>query len=246
MDIPKGLPAVRGFIPVSLNEWDGRIAAVLFLGGCNLHCPYCHGWRFVTKSEEQPEIPAADIGASLESNRGWVDGAVVTGGEPTLAPGLTVLIDWLRGTFSLGVKLHTNGTNPRLVSMLLAQRALDCLAMDYKAPLTRDRYRQATGMPKLDIEPIRETFRMAGAGGIPTEFHTTLCPAVLALDDLKQMAQDLAAMAPGGRWILQQYEPGDVLDEKTAGTQRENLTDIEITADALKSIYPGIEVRGRE
>lgn len=244
MPSPKGFPDVRGFLPVSMNEWDGHIACILFLQGCNLLCPFCHGWRFVTQKEPLPPIAFETIAQSLQDNEGWIDGAVISGGEPTLAVGLSVLVDWLHREMKLDIKLHTNGTNPRSISMLLAQKLLACLAMDFKAPLTRDAYRKATGIAKLDVEPVRESFRLAGASGIPLEFHTTLCPGVMTLDELKPMAESLAELAPTGRWFLQQYHAGDVLDINSAGTKTWTLNDIEDKLPELLSIFPNIELQG--
>ncbi|MGA8282950.1 MAG: 4Fe-4S cluster-binding domain-containing protein, partial [Desulfobacterales bacterium] len=33
---------IGGVQKISLIDFPGRISCVLFLTGCNFHCPYCH------------------------------------------------------------------------------------------------------------------------------------------------------------------------------------------------------------
>jgi pyruvate formate lyase activating enzyme len=71
---------LRGLLPSSFNEWEGRVAAVIFCGGCNWRCPYCHGARLVNDFATLPEIPPAQVFDLLAERRDWLDGVVITGG----------------------------------------------------------------------------------------------------------------------------------------------------------------------
>ena len=33
---------LAGFVPLSLCDYPGRVAAVVFTQGCNFRCPWCH------------------------------------------------------------------------------------------------------------------------------------------------------------------------------------------------------------
>ena len=125
---------LRGLIENSLLEWEDHLAAVAVAGGCNLRCPFCHSWRYVPGLSELAPLDPEDLFRLLKRQRGWIDGVVFTGGEPTLQPGLAGLI---RRARSLGarIKLHTNGSRPGVVAELLREGLLDCLSLDHKAPL---------------------------------------------------------------------------------------------------------------
>jgi pyruvate formate lyase activating enzyme len=236
------MPDIRGFLPSCLNEWDGRIAAVIFLAGCNMRCPFCHGWRFVTGLDEMPKIDWKEVYSSLDKNDGWVDGVVISGGEPTLSPNLENLIDELRD-MDLQIKLHTNGLKPEIVEHLLKVEKLNCLALDFKAPLKSDRLKTATGV-EVDEEIIKRSFTLAANSGIEFEFHTTLCPISMSFDEIELMGKDLKEIAPNGTWHLQQYNPEDVLDIEKAGTEKFDLREIEKLVPKLEEIYSKITLHG--
>ena len=39
--------------PFSMVDWPGRLAAVAFTSGCNLHCRYCHNPALATGQAEE-------------------------------------------------------------------------------------------------------------------------------------------------------------------------------------------------
>ena len=71
----------------------------------------------------------------LFRNKAWLDGVVMTGGEPTIHVGLP---DLCRQIKELGfrVKLGTSGTNSRMVREMMVKGLVDFVALDIKAPLT--------------------------------------------------------------------------------------------------------------
>lgn len=208
---------LRGFVKSSLNEWEGRIAAVVWTAGCNWRCPFCHAGPLVTAIGELPRVRPEDVFAHLERQGDWIDGVAVTGGEPTLQPGL---VDFIRELKRRGaaVKLETNGTAPRVIEALLRENLLDCLCLDYKAPLD-ERLGKAIGVPleTATLADVRASFALAKRSRIEREYHTTLCPAVIDEGALEAMAKTLE---PEGPWVLQQYETRDVLNVEAAGEKR--------------------------
>ncbi len=209
---------LRGLIENSLLEWENHVAAVAIAGGCNLRCPFCHSWRYVTGLDELERLDPELLFRLLARQKGWIDGVVFTGGEPTLQPDLA---DMIRKTREYGVKikLHTNGTRPEVIRGLLDEGLLDCLALDYKAPLD-ERFFAAAGLAadpgalQLAADPkalpaVRESFRLAAASGVDREYHTTLVPRFVDEKALEDMA---AGLEPEGLWFLQQFESDDCLD----------------------------------
>ncbi|MCC8189309.1 MAG: anaerobic ribonucleoside-triphosphate reductase activating protein [Planctomycetes bacterium] len=228
---------MRGFIENSLLEWENTVAAVVIAGGCNFRCPYCHSWRYVTGVDDLERLDPQILFDLLERQKGWIDGVVFTGGEPTLQPGLTDLIRRTRAA-GVRVKLHTNGSRPEVVAGLLDEGLLDCLALDYKAPLD-GRYFAAAGVPEDTrlLEDVKRSFALAAAAGVDREYHTTLSPRHVDLPTLEEMAADLA---PGGLWILQQYENLDCLDAGAAGRQRFDAAMLDALEAAARRRYPRV------
>jgi len=105
-------------LPASMLDWEGRVAAVIFLGSCNLRCPFCHNAALVLAPASMQTIPWAEVVTVLREREGWLDGVVVTGGEPTLDAGLPRLLEAVRA-LGLPVKLDTNGGYPERLRALL-------------------------------------------------------------------------------------------------------------------------------
>ncbi|MBF0526325.1 MAG: anaerobic ribonucleoside-triphosphate reductase activating protein, partial [Deltaproteobacteria bacterium] len=128
------LPVIKGFIETSFVDWAGKIAAVVFLPGCNFRCPMCHNHELVLHPEAISDYPFEIIADSLNQHQGWIDGVCITGGEPTNHPNLARLLEVFKG-LGLPVKLDTNGSRPDVLAHLLAQGQVDYVAMDVKAQL---------------------------------------------------------------------------------------------------------------
>lgn len=208
---------MRGFIENSLLEWENKVAAVVIAGGCNLRCPFCHSWRYVTGLEGLAPLDPQVLFTLLERQEGWIDGVVFTGGEPTLQPGLE---DMIRRTREYGVqiKLHSNGSQPEVIEQLMEKGLLDCLALDFKAPLDGRFFATAgIGENPVLLEAIRRSFKLAAEAKIDREYHTTLVPRYIDLPAFGEMAAELE---PGGVWIVQQFENGDCMDASLAGAER--------------------------
>lgn len=124
--------SVRGIVPVSLCDWPGRVCSVLFLGGCTLRCPTCHNaqlaWHWRALPRVQPTVMA-----ELSRRRKWIDGLVVSGGEPTCTPRLSHLLADLN-SLGLPVKLDSNGTQPHILADLLEAGLIQAVAVDVKGP----------------------------------------------------------------------------------------------------------------
>ena len=52
---------IKGFIDLSLVDWDGKVSSVAFLAGCNLRCPFCYNTTLVLHPEKLPTIPFEQI-----------------------------------------------------------------------------------------------------------------------------------------------------------------------------------------
>ncbi len=197
---------IKGFIENSLIEWEGKIVSIIFLPTCNLRCPYCHAPHLVQTPNELESIPVDAVIDKIRQNVGWVDGVVVTGGEPTSHKHLDTFLTLLKDT-GVAVRLDTNGTNPRVLKDLIARNLLDCVAMDVKAPLQKEKYDLVSGV-SCAIEDIQESIRIIMESGIEYEFRTTVCPSQLDGDDIEEIARTIQGAA---RYILQAFRPNHCL-----------------------------------
>ncbi|MFH1561303.1 MAG: 4Fe-4S cluster-binding domain-containing protein, partial [Patescibacteria group bacterium] len=81
---------IAGYLQTSLIEWPGRIASVVWTPGCNFVCPFCHNSSLVDskKIKSVKLTPEKEVLLDLKKRLKWIDGLVITGGEPTLQEGI--------------------------------------------------------------------------------------------------------------------------------------------------------------
>jgi pyruvate formate lyase activating enzyme len=169
---------VKGFIGMSLVDWDGKNSSVIFLPNCNLRCPFCYNTKLVLQPSQLPTVSLNRIWQYLTKKTSWIDGVVITGGEPTLHEDLPTLCRRIK-KLGFSLKLDTNGTNPSMIRNLASEGSVDFVAMDLKAPLTEKKYGTAAGVNVASWLPkIEESVQMLLEGQIDYEFRTTLVPTI--------------------------------------------------------------------
>lgn len=191
---------IKGLQKTSLIDYPGKISAVVFLGGCNLRCPYCFNRELVLNPERVKTVPREDFFAFLESKRKWLDGVVVGGGEPGIHKDLP---DFLAKIKKLGflVALETNGTNPGMLKRLIKNKLVDYIAMDIKAPL--ERYEKVVKV-KVDTGKIKESIKLIINSTIDYEFRSTILPRLHNKEEIIEMAK----LVKGARvYYLQRFRP---------------------------------------
>lgn len=193
---------ILGFLPTSLIDWDGKITSVIFLGGCNFVCPFCHNRAIADDDPALPAISWKEVKQELERKLGWLDGLVVTGGEALMHPELFELCARIKG-LGLKVKLDTNGSFPYALKRALALQLVDYVAMDVKAPLD-ERYSIATGRDLPNLAPIRRSIKLLREWDKEAEFRITLVPGLVNIDDCAAIGKELQGAK---RVVLQQFVP---------------------------------------
>ena len=89
MIIP-GNMKISGFLKTTLLDWDGKVACTIYLAGCNFRCPYCHNHSLVLTPDKTDDLPLDEILDYIERNSDFLDGVVISGGEPTLNKDLQI------------------------------------------------------------------------------------------------------------------------------------------------------------
>jgi pyruvate formate lyase activating enzyme len=221
---------------MTLLDFPGRVAATLFLGGCNLRCPFCHNASLVLDAKSREEYEDTEILSYLEKRRGLLDGVCVTGGEPLLRYELP---DFLRRVRALGyaVKLDTNGTMPDRLEALLREGLVDYVAMDVKNALSR--YGETVGIPDFDVTPIERSIDLLLSGAVDYEFRTTVTKELHTVRDIAALAERIRGAR---RYFLQGFvDSGDLLSDGLSAASKEEM---EKMRDAARIFVPSTELRG--
>jgi pyruvate formate lyase activating enzyme len=171
---------------MSLCDWPGRVCAVFFLGGCDLRCPTCHNFHLAWNSDDDPCVSREHALGFLDQRAPWLDGLVVTGGEPALSADLPQWLAGLRNRHKLPVKLDTNGMHPDVVERILGIQAADLVAVDVKGPWSK--YPALTGNKITAREAkaaLSRIFKLAERHPERFLFRTTQVP-LLTPEDLRE------------------------------------------------------------
>lgn len=226
---------------LTLVDYPGKLAAILFTAGCNMRCGYCHNADFVLpeKIEKLKDhfIPFEAVKTFLESRKGLLDGVVFCGGEPTIQPDL---LEKMAEVKSMGflVKLDTNGLRPEIIKEALEKKIVDYFAMDLKSSL--EKYSELVGTP-VNPEKIKTSIQFIMNSGIDYEFRSTIFPAHHDGETLKSMGK----LIEGAKlWALQNFRNQKVLDPKYENLSGFTPEQIKALKEKLSAFVERVEVRG--
>ncbi len=201
---------IRGFVDTSFVDWDGKISSVVFTANCNLRCNYCYNFGLVLHPESFERIPEPYIFAYLEENRDFIDGVVITGGEPTLQDDLAVFCRRIKA-LGISIKLDTNGTQPERVEQLLKEKLVNYIAMDVKAPLNEIGYTAVAGVNMNgSLVDVKEAVKLIIQSGVDHEFRTTIVPGFHSKKDVENISKSLKGAR---RYFLQKFKPHTRFEE---------------------------------
>ena len=216
---------IHGFNKLTLLDYPGRLAATIFLGSCNFRCPFCHNAGLVLAPESEPLIETEEVLKVLRKRKGILDGVCVTGGEPTLDPGLT------------GLLAQINGTRPALVRELIDAGLVDYVAMDIKN--SQEKYAETAGIRHPDLESITRMVEYLKSGVVDYEFRTTVVKELHKREDIEAIGQWLSGSR---RYFLQNYKESEqVIRPVFTSYSREQLENFQ---QILRKTIPQVEIRG--
>ena len=227
---------IKGLQKMSVIDYPGKVAAVVFTGGCNFRCPFCQNPELVLEPEKQPSIAEGEFFGFLEERRKWIDGVCITGGEPTIWPGLP---DFIKKIKSMGffVKLDTNGSNPEMLEVLLKENLLDYISMDIKAP--PEKYEAAAGV-KVEMEKIKKSAELIRNSGVEYEFRSTILPKIHAKEDLLKIGNWLEGSR---KFSIQQFRNEKTIDPAFQREKTFSREELEGFREMLKPYFDEVEVR---
>ncbi len=204
------------------------MSAVLFSRGCNFRCPFCHNGSMVMG--QLPILNEELIVEHIRSRKDFLDGVVISGGEPTLDPyGLKNLLSRFK-EMGLPAKLDTNGSNPIVIEELLSEGLVDAIAMDVKAPW--EKYNLLCGCT-VDTNLVQRSLFLLLHLGLEVEIRTTFVPALMNYDDLAIIQSYLVENV---RWAIQCFRPQNAMSESLRRTK-------EPEREVLREKFPGAIIR---
>ena len=189
----------------SFIDYPGRISCVLFVSGCNFDCPYCHNPCLVNcGSGSSVSLCGNEVYDFLERRKGFLDGVVISGGEPTIHKDLAYHCEKIK-KMGYPLKLDTNGSRPQAVKELVDEGLVDYIAMDIKT----DPFHYSPFIKK-DFNPqsILSSIKIIMNSALPYEFRTTCVKPIVGAGTVEIIAKIIkGAML----YALQRFNHTEVL-----------------------------------
>ena len=225
-----------GMQSLTLLDYPGKVACILFVRGCNLRCPFCHNASLVCENPENA-FSEEKVLAYLKKRQRILEGVVISGGEPLLYPDL---LSFLRKVRELGyaIKIDTNGTNPQRLKEIVREGLADYIAMDIKnSPAL---YGKTTGIANPDLSAIEESKEFLLGGAVDYEFRTTVVDGLHTPESIAEAARWIRGAK---RYFLQSFKnSGNLLAPENLSTYSEEQMN-ELLAIAKRDI-PAAALRG--
>lgn len=221
------MPPIGSYISTSFIDWPGHVVAVIFTKGCNWRCPFCHNGPLALGVAEELDVEA--VLDDIARRASFLDGVVVSGGEPTIHDSLPSLLRRIKRA-GLAVKLDTNGSYPSAIGELLDEGLVDAVAMDIKGPW--DKYERFTGVA-VDVELVKHSVELLKNSSIDVEFRTTYVPHLMDEEDLHMVHRQVEP----GRWVIQLADTRLALDSALVGTASPER-------ERVAKAFPDVPIRG--
>ena len=221
--------AIRKF---STIDYPGKLACVLGTKGCNMHCHWCHNYDLVTFefARECQIISEPEVVELLKERAGFIEGVVISGGEPTLQKDLPEFCGTVK-SLGFAVKLDTNGTNPAMMETLMQGHLIDYVAMDIKTD-----FQTYPAITKNEFHPekIKQSIDLLLNGTLPYEFRTTCVKPFVDKARIKKIGELIQG---ADHLFLQKFDHTHVSNHDYAGNKDAGFDDAEM-ADLRLRVQP--------
>lgn len=213
------------------------MASLVYTGGCNLTCPFCHNGGLVLEPDGYPDIPVDELLADLQARKNFIDGVVISGGEPTIEAGLPAFLSALK-RLGLQVKLDTNGLLPAVIAALLEDHLLDYICVDLKTSP-----RRYSELHSVTVDPtgLIETVDLLRNADIEVEYRTTCIPTLVTQQEIDEIGVLLRG-AP--LWVLQQYVAEHAMFEQWQQLEAYPAAQLQQFATIAQGYVDQVQVRG--
>ena len=226
---------IHGLQKMTLLDFPGLVACTVFLGGCDLRCPFCHNAEILDMNAPAV-MDDKEFLEFLETRRGKLDGVAVTGGEPTLRPDLPELLREIK-RLGFKVKLDTTGNHPDMLKRIVGEGLVDYVAMDVKN--SKERYAETVGLTGFDISRVDESISFLLRGNVEYEFRTTVIKQFHDRDSFIGIAEWIKGAE---KYFLQGFVDRDTVP--FAGLEARTEEEMKEYAEMVKPYVKSVELRG--
>ena len=196
---------IHGLQKMTLLDFPGKVACTVFLGGCDLRCPFCHNAELIDGTAPAV-MDETELLAFLKKRQGLLEGVAITGGEPLLrGEELIRLAEKIR-ELGYPLKLDTTGTHPDRLAKLTGAGLVSYVAMDIKN--SPERYAETSGLEHMDLGPVRESVSLLMAGNTEYEFRTTTVAELHDEDSFRGIGEWIRGAK---RYYLQKFTDRDTV-----------------------------------
>ena len=229
---------IHGLQKMTLLDFPGKVACTVFLGGCDLRCPFCHNAELIDGTAPAV-MDSEELLAFLKKRQGLLEGVAVTGGEPLLrGEELFRLAEQIR-ELGYPLKLDTNGTHPDRLRRLLDAGLAAYVAMDIKN--SPDHYAETCGLWEMDLAPVRESAALLMEGTADYEFRTTV---VAELHDGESFRKIGEWICGARRYYLQKFTDRDTVPFE--GFHAPDDDRMRAYLETVREFVPSAQLRGTE
>lgn len=227
-----------GIVHHSTVDYPGKNCAVIYLGGCDFRCPFCHNKELVI-GEISRNVDVGEIMDQLVNNF-LIEGVCITGGEPLMQEETVKLIAVLRKNTPLLIKLDTNGSYPERLERVLP--ALSFVSMDIKAPF--DKYSKAIGVDSTYIiDKIKQSLAILKKSKFKKEARTTIVPGINDSEEDVAKIATIVAESKFDLYTLQQFRPKNTLDVEYENIPSPSVDKMRALGKLAKNLLPDVKVR---
>lgn len=223
---------IHGIQKLTLVDFPGHPASILFSGNCNFRCPFCQNAPLVLASSDEPMLDNDEIFSFLNKRKKMLEGIVVTGGEPTINKDLIPFLSSLKDLGYL-VKLDTNGYMPDVLRKAVESGSVDYVAMDIKTSL--DEYPRLCGVEDIDVSRIKESIDFLMTGAVDYEFRTTVVEPLHHKENFEKIGEMTKNCR---RYFLQSFvDSGNIIGKNCFSPSPEQLQNyLEILSSYIKNV----------
>ena len=214
------------------------VACTVYMAGCNLRCPCCHNGPIVVNADSVEGIDEKEVLEYIKNNSDFIDGAVVSGGEPLMNKDLGKFLKKIKA-LGVKVKVDTNGCFPDRLDDLIGAGLIDMVAMDVKSSLN-ERYSAAAGAA-VDPKDIKKSIDIIIRSGVDHEFRTTAVPVYVKNEDIENICRNIKGSK---RYRIHQFRNKVTLDDTLSVLDPYPESKLTEMADIAKRYVKDVKIRG--
>ena len=243
---------IKGFRKVSFIDYPGKVSALIWTPGCNFRCPFCYNTDLVLNPSSLPSYQEEEVLNHLNKEKKFLDGLVITGGEPLLQKDLSEFISKVKKKNFL-VKIDTNGSFPELLQNLIEQTLIDFVSMDIKAPLEEEKYCLTAGLGTKDVRHILasviQTIDLLLSLTVEYELRTTVAPGILTEEDFLEIGRFVKGRSKEGippkRYVVQNFFPAPTINPEFSTGKPWEPERIKGLKENLQPFFQEVLIRSR-